>query len=283
MLNAGHGLAAYRAAADKNEAFRVLADSFVQKKQAKELSALLTEHEKNAAQNLWIVFYRGELHFLRGEFEQAERDFTAAVAKARPRDDVWRLRNALLRAKVKSGKAVAYYLENGDRDTFRDLCFACVTDKNAAQLEALVAARGMKAADDRSLLSWELEGLWLKKDYQGAVKFIEQHRGGAFASKRYRGQSDGYYVRALVKVGRSGDAVKEAESLSKNKRISPVLLILAHAATGNAKQAIEAVERFPDDRYLVEDCYRDTDLGPNLRTEPFEAFRARFPEPKREN
>jgi hypothetical protein len=30
----------------------------------------------------------------------------------------------------------------------------------------------------------------------------------------------------------------------------------------------------------VEDCYRDPDLGPILRSEPFRRFRERFPEPK---
>jgi hypothetical protein len=281
MGNAGQGPAAYRAALDKSEAFKILAGSYVQKKQDKALEGLVTEHGQKHPQDLWLLFYRGELHLLRGELDQADRDFDAAHAKARPRDDVWLLRNGLIRVRIKAGKVAALYRELGaDHQVFQDLCYTCLSDKNAMQLDALIAARRMENADDPHLPAWDLEALWLKKDYKRAVELIDQHRGGLFDLQHHRGKSDTYLVRSLVKLGRSADAIKEAESLFKNKRGSTLLLVLAQASAGDAKKTMEVIDRFPSNRFLVEDCYRDEDLGPILRGESFQAFRTRFPEPK---
>ena len=59
-----------------------------------------------------------------------------------------------------------------------------------------------------------------------------------------------------------------------------MLLIFAHAAAGDIKQVIAQMERSRRDSYFVEDCYRDAELGPILRSEAFAPFRAKHPEPK---
>ena len=80
---------------------------------------------------------------------------------------------------------------------------------------------------------------------------------------------------AALNLGEEDEAEKFAE---KGDRLLPVL---AHAASGDVPATIAAMEKARGrDRYLVEDCYRDPDLGPILRSEPFAAFRERFPEPK---
>jgi hypothetical protein len=226
------------------------------------------------------LFYRGELHLLRGELEQAERDISAAHAKAKRRDDAYMLRNGLIRVKIKTGKVAELYRELGpSRENFQDLGFACLNDKNAGQLDALIAARRQDNGDDQDLTAWGLDSLWLKKEYKQAVDLIQKHRDGLFDQPRYRDKGDNYLVRGLVKLGRPGDAVKEAEALFKSKRITSVLLVLAHASTGDVAQTVAVVERLVNERFVVANCYRDEDLGPILRGEPFAPFRARFPEP----
>jgi len=86
-------------------------------------------------------------------------------------------------------------------------------------------------------------------------------------------------VRCLIKLKRIEEAVKEAERIVADKVGGDrLLLVLAHAASGDVKKTIAAVDRFATDTYLPQDCYRDPDLGPILRSPGFQAFRKRFPE-----
>ena len=55
--------------------------------------------------------------------------------------------------------------------------------------------------------------------------------------------------------------------------------MLALAATKDVPATIAFLDMVNAQRYLIEDCYYDEDLGPLLRGKGFEAFRARFPEP----
>ena len=97
---------------------------------------------------------------------------------------------------------------------------------------------------------------------------------------RPQSEADSYLIRCLVKLNRADEAVKEAEALLAKKRGQPTLVVLAHAARGGAKEALDAAQRWAGRRYVLEDCYRHPDLGPMLQSEPFLAFRERFPEPK---
>src|SRR5438128_829030 len=71
LYKAGSGLDGYRAAPDKLVAFESLARHLLQEKKDKDLEQLLQEHEKHAANDVWLAFYAGELHALRGELPQA--------------------------------------------------------------------------------------------------------------------------------------------------------------------------------------------------------------------
>src|SRR5205085_2684666 len=68
MAEAGHGLAAYRTAPDRPQAFAALAGWLVSRNKAKELEDLLAEHRRDHADDAWLPCYAGELHLLRGAF-----------------------------------------------------------------------------------------------------------------------------------------------------------------------------------------------------------------------
>src|SRR5262249_19749504 len=89
-----------------------------------------------------------------------------------------------------------------------------------------------------------------------------------------------YLVRSLVKLGRTKEAVHEAETLAKEKYNNPALLVLAHAASGGARDALAAMQRPGPVRAGVKYLYQDPDLGPLLRSDPFRSFREKYPEPK---
>jgi hypothetical protein len=153
-------------------------------------------------------------------------------------------------------------------------------ERNAGQLTALLAAYRQAHPDDPNLPAWDLEVTWLHKDYGAAWKLLAEHRDGLLARPPFRWKRDDYLVRCLVKLNKGAEAVREAEAVVKNGQGNPVLLVLAHAARGGAREAVAAVEQLPPGRARPEDFYRDPDLGPIVRSESFKAFREKFPEPK---
>ena len=283
MENAGHGLEAYRAAADPAWAFRVLADELFQRRKFEALATLLEEHaKKQPAADAWHLCYRGALSLERGKHDEAEKDLLAAKnmsASAKPEERPWVLNNLLLCLHVRTGKTVLAYEEAGKkRQSFETLSSICIREKNPAQLAALLAAHRLAHPDFAHWPAWELEVHWLAKDHAAALKVLEEHRHGVLKSDRHRHKLQ-YLVRCLVKVGRVKEAIAEAESQIRDKQSYVVPLVLATAAGNDVQQTIAVVEKYNHQRYLLESCYRDEDLGPILRGDAFRAFRERFPEP----
>jgi tetratricopeptide (TPR) repeat protein len=279
MDEAGQMLEGYRLAPDKLSAFGALAPRLVSSKKEKELAALLDGHAKEHAGDPLCRFYRGEWHLLRGDVKQAEEAFQAAQAKGLP---PWRFRDGLFRARVKAGKAAETYheIEPGPT-TFQSLAYLCIENKDAKQLQALIDAHRKARPDDSNLPVWDMEVRWLKGDHEGVLQLLSEHDEDFFCLPRHRWKGDDYRVRSLVKLKRTKDAIAAAEAVAKRKG-NRVLLVLAHAAAGDVKQTIAALEKRKPESYLIRSCYQDTDLGPILRTEPFREFREKFPVPKEE-
>jgi tetratricopeptide (TPR) repeat protein len=280
MEDCGQGIEAYRAVPDKSSAFVVLAPQLVSKKKEKVLAALLEEHRKGDFEHTWYEFYLGELHLLCGEAAKAEPHFVAALAKSSPQDQ-WRLRDGLLRARIKAGKAAIAYQEAGlESAMFEDLASRCVQEKDAQQLQALIDAHRKALPEEAEAAPWQLELLWLKKDYEEILKLLADDREEAFAQPRWRWKADDYRIRSLVRLKRTEDALKQVRATRTKSTANQTPLILAYAAAGQVKDAIAVVEKHPDQLYLLRGYYDDPDLGPILTSEPFRAFREKFPEPK---
>jgi tetratricopeptide (TPR) repeat protein len=280
MASQGFAVDAYRAAPDKAEAFETLALELLSQKKEKDLAALLAEYGQGRQGELLCEFYQGELHLLRGETPAAVRTFAAALHRALP-PDAWRFRQGLLRARVKAGQAAVAYQDLGPgTTTFQSLAGLCIQEKDSQQLQSLIDAHRKAYPDDGLLPAWELDFRWLKQDYEGALNLLIEHRRDVFALPRFRWKFQDFLIRCLVKLKRGKDAVREMEGLAKTKPGNSVLLVLAHASTGDVQQTIAVMRKLGPHASLVQSCYQDLDLGPILRSEPFRAFREKFPEPK---
>jgi hypothetical protein len=190
----------------------------------------------------------------------------------------------MLRARIHAGKTVATYHElKSNKRAFQDLAFQCMSEKSPSQLEALLAAyrQGHPDAPDGPI--WDLDLLWLKNDHEGVLKLLQGPHQEIFKLQRNKWKSESYLVRSLVKLKRSDEAIARAEQSIKGSLGNRVLLVLAHASAGDAQQTISVFSKYGTQRFLLEDCYRDEDLGPILRSDAFRAFRERFPEPKESN
>jgi tetratricopeptide (TPR) repeat protein len=281
MAELGQWREAYLLVPDKTAALQVLGGRFVSRKQEEELAALLREVGPQRAADPWFQYYQAQLSMLRGDFQAADKTLTAAQKQAAGRDQ-WTFRAALYRARVRTGQTVPTYhaFETTPR-ILDDLARCCVDEKNPQELAALLDAHRLAHPNHPNALLWDVELLWLKQDYTGIHKFLTEQAPSALVRPATRWRAHDCLVRSLVKLQKNDEAVKWAKDLVDKKRGSPVLLILAHAATGNVARTMDAVaEHERENRYLVQDCYRDADLGPVLKSGPFQDFRARYPEVK---
>jgi LSD1 subclass zinc finger protein len=280
MAKLGQGLEGYRVVPDKALAFNSLARHLLHEKKTEELTALLVEHRKQHAEDALAAYYTGEQHRLRGEWAPAAQQFALAVASASPHDQI-RFRHALNQARVKAGQAVMALQEGAENErAFEDLAAVCLQEKDAGQLKALVTEQRKRQADDPHLVAWEVEVKWLERDHAGALALLHEHREGVFAEVRFRWKFQDRLVRCLVRLKRGDEAVREASAVARQRSGNRLLLVLAHAARGDVAGAVAALEKGKMHTYLVEQCYRDEDLGPLLRSPAFQPFRDRFPPPK---
>jgi uncharacterized protein HemY len=280
LAAAGHGLEGYRAAPDRPAAFRILAGWLLEQKKPAELEKLLDEDGARQAGKALHPYYTGQLQLQNGKLDQAARSFASGLAEAAPADR-WMLRRALIQARVRAGKATTAYRELGqDQRAFEEVAHLCLAEKNADQLADLVALGRQALPDDPQMLPWEVELKRLRQDHAGVLRLLTDQRDLLCMNPRSGWQYSGWLVRALVKLNRPQDALKEAEALSPS-HVQRLLLILAQAATGDVMKTIAALEKSPGDTALLGGCYADEDLGPILRSDAFKAFRDRFPEPDR--
>jgi tetratricopeptide (TPR) repeat protein len=281
MAAAQQPLEGYRAVADKKVAFTSLARLLLAQKRTRELLQLLDEHGKHSPGDPFGLFYTGEMYLLRGDLAQAGQYFAAALPKA-PQVNQWMFRNGLFRARVKQGRVIRAYEEAGrGRPAFEQLAQVCLSERKAKELAALIGTHRQADPADPDLAGWEVEVKWLNKEHEEVLRMLTEQRDSLLSNSRFRWRFPGYLVRCLVRLNKTEQAVAEAETLGKSNRGDPLLLVLALAARGDARQAIAAMDKQRPNDYLRQRCYQDEDLGPLLQTEPLRAFRERFPEVKK--
>jgi len=280
MAYAGQAMPAYRAAPDKSAAFESLAHRWLLQKKEKELAALLEEHLKTHPDDPMRDYFKGELHFLRGDFAKAEQVFATALAGPDSREAIW-LPGGLYRARIKLGQTVRTYEEFGPgKAVFESLASYCVSSKNPEELQALLDAYDKKNPDEANHAIWEVEILFLKSDYDAALDLLRKNKDGLFSKVGYRAKAISKVVRSLINLKKNAEAIREAEDAHKKRTVDSITYVLAYAAAGDVKKTIDVMQRNVRDRFFVEDCYCDSDLGPLLRSDAFAEFRKRWPPPK---
>ena len=269
---------AYRCIPDKIDAFGYMVFKYRKLERVKELDRLIAEHTRLHPDDARLFSERAELHMLRNEFAEAEKQFLLARERSNFMPHV--ARSGLVRARIKLGKAVETYHELGaNAMTFQDIANQCFAVKDGDQLQKLLAAHRKAFPAAKNLSVWEVEVLWLKKDYAAVVKGIEDERATLLKSPKYRWKCESYLVRSLIRLKKTDEALREAEAIAKEKNGSQVFLALAYASSGGAPRILEFFESKKDQVWLIEDCYFDEDLGPLLRSDAYRTVRDRFPPP----
>jgi hypothetical protein len=279
LAQLGHGVDAYVCVPDKKVAFQQLAWRLRGSKNLADWERLIDRHSKNVADDPQLSLERAELHLAKNELAQAEKLFLSAKTKPGV-PEFSPARFGLMRTRIRLGKAEETYREFGAGfATFRDLADQCFMEKNPGQMQALLDAHRKAFPNAKNLAVWEVEILWLKKDYPATAQRISANRGPLLGNLSHRWKCESYLVRSLVRSKNAKDALQEAQTMNGRKNGPQILLVLAIAASGDVQGAIAAIEKAKGQRYLVEDCFRDEDLGPILRSDAFRDFRKKYPEP----
>lgn len=271
------GVSVYRCLPDKHDAFGQLAVRYRLPDRIEKFEALINEHARLHPEDPRVLLERAELHMLRKEYPQAAEHFARAKTRSLPNPDAARL--GLIRARVKLGKTVEAYRDAGPGTVaFQDVANQCILVKDGSELERLLEEHSRNFPQMKSRMAWLADAYFLKKDHAANAKLIQDHRDTLLKSQAHRWKCEAQLVRSLVRLKKIDEAIREAETINQRKDAAPVLLALALAGTGDAKRVLEFLESRKQ-RFLIEDCYRDEDLGPLLRSDAFKSVRDRFPPP----
>jgi len=276
--NFEHAVEVYRCIPNKIDAFAQMTFKYRTPERAKELDRLIQEHAKFHPNDPRLASERAELHMLRGEFKLAETQFQLANANEQ-RQKFNPGRYGLVRARIKLGKAVETYNELGKTGlVFQEVANECVRQKETEQLERLLKAHREAFPKATNLAIWNLDLHWTKKDYEKTLQTLRADNSALLKNIAFRWKAESYLIRSLVHLKKSDEAVREAEIINQRKFGPQILLALALSSTGDAKRTIAYLEN-ASNRFLIEDCYHDEDLGPILRGEAYRDLQKRFPPP----
>ncbi len=165
-----HAIAAFRQLAEELEDVLLYPDEKSPEVNEKQLRELIATHKKRHPGDLWIGFYDAVMLQAAKEYEKAERAFAMAEAayrkSAQPMEKDWEestFRYRRVQCLYAAKKGLKAYAEIGPaKDTFSQLAYAYEADKDAAGLEALVAAHRKRSPRELQLLYWSAAVLRLK-------------------------------------------------------------------------------------------------------------------------
>jgi tetratricopeptide (TPR) repeat protein len=280
MIHMKKSLEGYESARDARHAFRYVAQWLTFDEDSATLRKLIDSHAKSHANDRWLLYYSGEAYLIDGMYDDAETAFALGMAQTTRELDREDFRERRVFARFKSGRGLSAYDDIGPRkETFDQLAELFFGAGNADDLGKLVVAQRARDPDDADLPRWDVDVLWLRKDYATALaqlrsgerEFLDDEQGDVFWFMDR-------LVRALVRLGKHSDAVAAATSRSVDD-FDTVVLVLAHAAAGDVEQTIKTFEQALKEGYDLSDLYEDEDLGPVLRSEKFRDLREKHPPP----
>jgi tetratricopeptide (TPR) repeat protein len=302
MAGEGHGLDAYRAVpnTDAAAAFRTLADNLLDfdldpderpagREPEEELRGLIDAHRQRQPADPWLHFYTGQLHMQAKDYDAAEKEFAAGMAKPLDEESQNRFRWTRVWARFQAGRGLSAYGEIGPSDkTFRQLAGLFNNPEHVDHLNELIEAHRKTTPIDRTLPIWEGQAHWLRKEYERAVA---QYRRDAPPPNEKDDEErfeeglpwdwEQNLVRSLIRLKRFDEARHELER--PTLKHYTILRAAVAAAAGDVTGTDQELAGIAKERFLSPaSLYADPDLGPALRSDKFAPLRQKYPEPKKD-
>jgi tetratricopeptide (TPR) repeat protein len=244
LADTGEALRGYHAAPDRREAFPLLAQQLLARRDADELRSLIAAHRRADKDDPWAYFYTGELHADAKEYDQADRAFAAAQSKVTEEARREQIRSRRVSVRCQAGKGLSAYDDIGPRAaTFTQLARWFAQGRDGKRLVALVAAHRRDEPGDRNLPLWEAEAAWLAQDHAETVRLLQKYRDGVFADPANRFNFVHRLLRSLAKLGRLDEFRKEAEALVRGGPAdrAPLRFALASLVHDRQTEAVAAL------------------------------------------
>src|SRR5262245_18102391 len=163
--------------------------------------------------------------------------------------------------------------------TFDQLADLFVNEQQAGQLEGFSPLTAQQDSRDDDLVFRDAEVHFLRKRYDKVVEQLRGRRDRLLSRWRLRERVQDRLVRALVRLSRGNEAVKEVRAEAQ-RTVAPILVALAHASVGDATRTMGALEECFRAEWEPDDFYKDPDLAPLLRGDRLRAVRDKYPHPK---
>jgi tetratricopeptide (TPR) repeat protein len=302
MAAEGHGLEAYRAVpnTDAAAAFRTLADNLLDfdldpddrpaaRKPDKELRGLIDAHRQRQPADPWLHFYTGELHMQAKDYDAAEKEFAAGMAKPLDEESQNRFRWTRVWARFQAGRGLSAYGEIGPNDqTFRQLASLFNNPEHADDLQKLIESHRNATTKDGTLPVWQGQVHWLRHEYERAVTQYRHYTPPPKEKDDEERFDEGLpwdweqnLVRSLIRLKRFDEARRELERPTLKHHT--VLRAAVAGAAGDVAGTCQELAGFAKERFFSPaPLYADPDLGPALRSDKFAPLRQKYPEPKKD-
>jgi tetratricopeptide (TPR) repeat protein len=281
MRVAGKPIEAYRAAPDARAAFHRLADFMVDDddddKSIALLRLLVVEHRRRHADDPWVFYYSGRVKALAKSFDDADKEFAAAM-KTAPNDDAREeFRSSRVFARFQAGKELdAYQNIEPRKATFDQLARLCDSAANVDRLQALVSAHHMRDPKEADAHLWQAQVHFLRQEYDEVKKILTRHRTAILAKPANTAVFADRLTRSAARLGQFDVALREAEAA---RDTNPLLAAAVHAMAGDVESTAAELAARTKDGFTPVTFYFDPDLGPALRTPKFQALREKYPDP----
>jgi tetratricopeptide (TPR) repeat protein len=281
MVAAGKPVEGYQAAPEPKQAFRIVADELIENGSAPELRMLVQKHAEKCPDDVWLLYYSGEAHMMKEEYAAAEADFDKGLSQAALNDEEKAsYRSEYLGASFEAGHGLkAYEAVTEKTAAFLQLAGHFASKPDSAGLAQLIEAHRKNQADDPYLPRYEAEVKWLDKDYAGVVDCLTGKRERILQEQNNRWMFADRLVRSLARLKRTDEALKEWRALQANS--NPVLEAVIHALAGDVAQTETALARCVAKGSGTWAFHNDPDLGPILRSDPFQKLCQKYPDPRR--
>jgi predicted Zn-dependent protease len=175
LLSAGKPVEAYRQAIDKSVALQSIIEQLLREEKSNDILPVTDLYIKEFPRESRPYLYRGNAHFLKKEYEQAEKELVNGAALAESEEVREQFRKFRVVTRYRMGQPIAAYEDIPPRAVaFRQVADLLWRDGKGQDLQRLVALHRKDDSENPSLDVWEAEAKLLQKDYASALKLLAE-------------------------------------------------------------------------------------------------------------
>jgi tetratricopeptide (TPR) repeat protein len=281
MLQAGKQQEGYSNAPNKRDALEYLAGCLLYEDRVDDLEPLLDRFQADFPDDPLGHYYRGDMHFYRDEYTQADEAYARASAEGPDEDLQGLIRWSRIACWYHQGRALEAYREFGpDSDTFEQLAEMLRWDEKGKVLAELVALHERSEGRSAQSVHWLAQSEFLKTNYQVAVNLLTDQHELVFQDEdpEQMARCEDILIRSLLRMDRTWEALRHAK-VSTARDDDPYFEVVVYAVQGDTGRCADAVEKCLDTGYYeFRDFLEDPDAGPALRGDLFAKLREEFQE-----